>query len=200
MLKDRTGKRYGNLIALSFSGMARGGNAMWKVQCDCGKVWDVRGSDLRSGNTTSCGCARVRIKHGATRAGKPTREYRTWKNMKTRCFNQNNSEFKNYGARGISVCERWRNSFGNFLEDMGECPPGLTLERVNNSGNYKPSNCRWATRKEQNRNSRRNRLLTVDGVTRCVSEWAELLNLPSSTIRMRLRRGWTDADALKPGP
>ncbi len=168
-IKDRTGKRYGKLIVLSFAGVSSYRNALWKVQCDCGKVRIVLGGHLHSGRTTSCGCARVRIKHGATRAGRPTREYESWRHMKKRCFNRNNHKFKNYGGRGISVCERWRNSFNNFLEDMGTCPPAHSIDRIDNNKDYMPGNCRWATGKEQNRNSRRNRLLTADGTTHFIA-------------------------------
>jgi len=110
--------------------------------------------------------------------------------MRGRCFNPDNAAWANYGGRGITVCERWR-EFENFLEDMGECPSGFTLDRYpNNDGNYEPGNCRWATYRQQNRNRRDNRIITHNGQQKCLAEWAELLNLNYEMLKSRLNRGW----------
>jgi hypothetical protein len=120
--------------------------------------------------------------------------------MITRCCNPNQKAYKNCGGRGVRVCRRWRASFAAFLEDVGPRPsPRHTIERINNSGHYEPGNCRWATRGEQARNSRRNRLLTVRGETLCLAAWAERLGLKRSTVSARLGRGWSPRDALRPG-
>lgn len=123
--------------------------------------------------------------------------YVTWARMLGRCRNPNNTKYPQYGGRGISVCERWH-TFVSFAEDMGPKPDGMSLDRIDVNGNYEPGNCRWATDQEQQRNKNNNRLLTLDGQTKCVTEWAELCGLKESTIRERLRKGWDAKDVLKP--
>jgi hypothetical protein len=127
-------------------------------------------------------------------------EYTIWQGMKARCFNTKTRPFAAYGARGITVCERWRNSFEAFFADMGSRPsPAHSLDRIDNDGNYEPGNCRWATQKQQTRNRRNNLLVTVDGVTRCASEWSERLGVDRNTVRDRIKRGWLpDVAVTKP--
>lgn len=126
-----------------------------------------------------------------------TTEYRTWINMRIRCYDRSCDMYHNYGGRGITVCDRWRESFANFLEDMGRKPGRLyEIDRINNDGNYEPGNCRWATRKQNIRNTRVNRMLTLNGVTKCAAEWAEELGLSYQMIMKRLERGHSDASAL----
>lgn len=123
----------------------------WKCRCKCGKVTELPTSVIRTGKTKSCGCLIGKtIKHGKSRSS--TRN--SWRNMKQRCYNPNNHNYRYYGARGIKVCKRWLNSFENFLEDMGERPKGMTLDRKNSNGNYKKSNCRWADSSTQRANQR----------------------------------------------
>jgi hypothetical protein len=130
-----------------------------------------------------------------------TAEYRAWCNMKTRCTNSKSKDYRHYGARGITVCERWLSSFVNFLADVGQKPGrGYTLERINNSRGYEPGNVRWATRKEQGLNQRSNHLLTFDGLTLTLAEWAQCLGVHRTTIYSRLRAGWSVTDALSPSP
>lgn len=122
-------------------------------------------------------------------------EYNSWKMMKARCRRKTFTSYPDYGGRGIDYCERWED-FSNFLSDMGRRPPETSLDRIDNSRGYSPENCRWATRKQQRRNCRDNRLLSAFGMTRCLSEWAEILSDNKNTIRGRLRLGWSVNEAL----
>jgi hypothetical protein len=115
--------------------------------------------------------------------------------MLYRCLNPHAYGFDRYGGRGITVCEAWK-KFVQFRLDMGDCPPDKEIDRINNDGNYEPGNCRWATRKEQTRNTSANRCLTLNGVTKCVSEWAEVVGMSRNTLNARLRYGWSDERAL----
>ena len=117
-------------------------------------------------------------------------EYQVWKQMRQRCANPQHPKYRLYGARGIIVCPRWQ-SFKAFWSDMGPCPDDHTLDRLDNDGNYEPTNCRWATRSQQGRNTRYNRLLTHNGKTMCVADWSEATGITGFTIRSRLRRGWS---------
>jgi hypothetical protein len=119
-----------------------------------------------------------------------------WRAMKSRCMNPATKSYPDYGGRGIRVCEQWINSFETFLADMGECPEGMTIDREDHNGDYTPANCRWATRKQQNRNSRRNRFLTLNGETLCAGEWAERTGIGYRTIINRMNSGWSDEDVL----
>lgn len=135
------------------------------------------------------------LKHGHAYRGKKSRTYNIWVAMRTRCNNPNQACYKHYGGRGIKVCERW-NTFANFLADMGNCPTGMTIERKNRDGDYEPSNCKWATRKEQMRNFGRNKILTIHGVTACLSELCEKFNTDADLISCRLSRGWSEERAF----
>jgi hypothetical protein len=139
------------------------------------------------------------IKHGASRHGAQTREYGIWLGMRQRCNNSSNKLYRYYGGKGVKLCARW-NTFADFLADMGPCPSALhSIDRIDSNGNYEPSNCRWATKKEQVRNKSDNRRLTLNGVTRCVAEWAEVLGISVNTIRKRVYLGYTDEQALHVG-
>jgi len=155
--KDLLGRRFGSLFVNSFSHSNNG--AFWNCSCDCGNKVVVRAGRLNSGGTVSCGCllkkSRERFslehwKHGETRH----EIYNTWLDMLRRCSDDRRKDFKNYGGRGITVCDRWKDNFLNFLEDMGDRPKGFTLERKNNNLGYSKDNCHWASHGDQNRNSR----------------------------------------------
>jgi len=198
---DLTGQKFGRLTVVERVDNANDGHARWLCQCDCGKRVIIPGYCLTNHNTKSCGCLhreitrQINYSHGHSGDDK-SKTYATWKSMNRRCNNKNQKCYKNYGGRGIKVCEKWK-KFEGFLQDMGERPPGKTLDRVNNDGNYCKENCRWATIKEQNRNSRNNRLITVDGITKCLIEHCEDRKLNYQLIYNRLRIGWTIEEALE---
>ena len=168
---------------------------MFECLCKCGTVKTVRLSSLTSGTTVSCGCfhkeqaGRI-LKAAATKHGKSgTQIYFVWQAMIDRCHKPSNKSYHRYGARGIRVCQRWRDSFEAFDLDLGPRPPKATLERIDNNGHYEPGNVRWATYKEQSRNTRSNHLHTIDGETRCLAEWCEILNEPWTTVKKRIAAG-----------
>ncbi len=196
--KDISGERFGRLVVLGLSGK-RGLMYNWYCNCDCGRVVKVSFSNLRGGGTRSCGCLSIEVKtkHGnASRRGW-SGTYRTWKSMRTRCLSVNNPGYHNYGGRGIKICDRWLYSFQNFLEDMGERPDGLSIERIDNNGHYCPQNCRWADKKEQANNTRLNYLIEHNGLTMNITQWAEHIGVKRHVIEGRIRLGWPTAAVLK---
>lgn len=160
-LIDMAGKSFGRLKVLSFAHSNKG-LAHWNCVCSCGTVKVISGAGLRKG-TKSCGCivrdvmSAIKTTHGETKQGKPKpKEYKIWTHIKCRCYYEKDKDYKYYGARGITVCDRWRNSYENFIADMGRIPSEHhSIDRINNNGNYTSENCRWATTEEQNRNKRR---------------------------------------------
>lgn len=194
---DLSGKKYGKLMVVGFAGyFPMGGrpHAAWWCRCECGLIVRPYATNLQR-HTTSCGCAAV--KHGAARRGGKSPLYNVWQSMIRRCHTTSEKGYRNYGARGIRVCERWRHSFPNFLADMGERPTEKhTLDRIDNDGNYEPGNCRWATRSVNNNNTRRNVYLTLNGETHTLTQWSRKLGVPAARLKMRVELGWNDEEVL----
>jgi len=195
---------FGKLSVLGFAGHSS--DAYWYCKCSCLNIVKVRSSSIRAGLITSCGCysklctTQRNSKHDCAVRGSVTTTYRVWLGMKSRCNNPNNMNYYRYGAVGIKVCDSWNHSFENFLKDMGERPDGLTLERKENSKGYFKDNCRWATPKEQANNRKSNRLVTFDGKTKSIAQWAEEYSLRYTVLRGRIKSGWDMGDALNKPP
>lgn len=189
------GLKFFRLTVIAFS-HSTGKRRMWECRCDCGKDVVVATGDLNARRVKSCGCwhrdaARERLRKIATRhGGYKTREFAIWSNMINRCYNPKCACYPQYGGRGIIVCDVWRKSFSAFLKSMGNAPVGLTLDRIDNNGNYEPTNCRWATRRQQCNNYRRNVVITYDGRSQNATQWANELGLSPFLILERVKRGW----------
>jgi len=203
--KDITGQKFGRLTALRRLGRDKNGYALWECKCDCGNIVSVTGNRLRTGNTKSCGCYNIdkirernhtlKRKHGETH----TKLFHIWTGMQTRCSNPNAINYKDYGAKGISICEEWANDFTKFRDWAlkNGYSPNLTIDRIDFTGNYEPGNCRWVTVKEQNRNRSSNTLITFNGETHCIAEWAEITGIEYDALIHRLQsKNFTLEEAL----
>lgn len=178
---------------LSEERVRKGTSYYAEARCECGRIALVRylgKGRLRSDSCPACAAER-KVKHGLA----DTPIYKVWQEMRNRCQNPNAQSYENYGGRGIKVCKRWED-FASFYADMGDRPKGLTLERKNNDGDYKPSNCIWATRRVQNRNSRNVRKVTANGEMKLLVDWAKELDLDPQVIYSRLHRGWSEKEAV----
>ena len=174
------------------------GRLRYLCRCACGVEKSVTAQSLASGRSVSCGCysREVRSTVARTHGRSRTKAYKAWTGMKGRCYNANDQKFADYGARGIYVCDAWKENFEQFVLDMGEPAPGMSIDRIDNNGPYEPGNCRWATRREQQNNRRVNVLLAHDGIVRTTAEWAVASGLTQRTIRGRISRGWSIEDAI----
>lgn len=197
---DIIGQKFGRLTVLKYA-YTKKKVAYWECRCDCGNIKIVRGAQLKNGAVKSCGCLRkettkktkaIHNKHGS-------RLYKIWQGMKGRCFTPTNTKYKDYGARGITVCDEWLD-FQNFYDwaVKNGYSDGLTIERIDVNGDYEPSNCRWATNKEQSLNKRNTVKIEIDGKVKTLTEWAEYTGIPRNTIYMRYRRGHRGKDLIKP--
>lgn len=190
-LRDR---RFGRLVARTKEDTGIPGRDRWRWRCDC----DCGGSKLAttnalvSGGTTSCGCYRIeRVRAACVTHGRSSgRTYNIWTNMRQRCNNPKHPEYHFWGGRGISVCDEWDASFEAFFADMGECPPGMSIERKDNDKGYGPGNCLWASPKHQANNRRSNRMLTIAGETLSLAMWAERTGLAYGILLHRVARNW----------
>jgi len=196
--KDMTGLRFGRLVVCKESNQRIRGCVCWEAVCDCGNVKVYVGADLRKGHTKSCGCLAKELssKRAKTHGKKGTRIYRIWSGMMDRCHNPNSKDWGNYGGRGIVVCDEWHN-FKNFLNDMGEPQSTqMSIDRIDVNQGYTPTNCRWATAKEQQNNRSNNKIIVFNGVEKTLMQWSEEVGINFACLWMRLRAGWTIERAL----
>ncbi len=186
---DITGNKYGRLTVLQRI-RKHPKKTHWLCQCECGNKTVTEGYYLKTGHTASCGCQRSisAINTKTIHGYHDTPTYRTWRAMLNRCNLHSQQNYYLYGGRGIRVCDRWR-KFEKFLADMGEKPKGMTIDRVDNDGNYESGNCQWATPKQQSNNSRHNRVVSLFGRRQNLQQWLDELNIPKSTVYSRLYRG-----------
>lgn len=186
---DLSGRKCGAWTVISRSESPR---SKWLCRCECGVAREVLAQYLKSGHSKSCGCRNANRKHGAAAKGAPEdlkATFNTWSALFERCLNPKNPRYKNYGARGIYICERWKKGFSYFLEDMGIRPPGKSIDRIDNNGPYSPTNCRWSTPIEQSRNTTKNVVVEFNGKKQCIRAWEEETGIAGNTIRFRLKSG-----------
>lgn len=186
------GRKYGRLTIKSVFKDEKKNEYRCICECECGATKNANLTCVQSGVTRSCGCLQneVRGKASITHHLSTTKEHKAWRHIKGRCLNKNSHAYSEYGERGIQICERWKDSFENFYEDMGPAPSSNhSIDRIDVNGNYEPGNCRWATRKEQNRNKRNTAYITYHGETRSLPEWADLLGVSSGKLRRAYNSG-----------
>lgn len=194
--EDLTGQKFGRLTVIQRTKNNKYGNLMWLCQCECGKQKIVRGSHLKGKRIQSCGCLAFEIakekmiERNFVHGKKGTKIYAIWKAIKQRCFNPNNAMYHNYGGRGITICEEWKNNFQAFYDHVSKLPhfneKGYSLDRINNDGNYEPNNVKWSTAKEQANNTRTNVFITFKGETHTVAEWSEITGINNKVILERI--------------
>lgn len=199
---DLTGRRVGKLTVVSLSDRLYGRQKIYECKCDCGNVVYVRACHITSGHTKSCGCLKsesmkkVATKHGRSRE----RLAQIWYGMRKRCSNNNCEQFKNYGGRGITVCDEWLHDFQAFYDwaMANGYEDHLTIDRIEVNGNYSPDNCRWITNKDQQNNRRTSHLLTYKGETRSLKDWSKIVGINYSTLKGRINvYGWSAEKALE---
>lgn len=201
---DLTGKRFGKLTVVKLTGRSKDKKTVWLCKCDCGNYKDVRASNLTSGATKSCGClfyeSREKVaeklkgekshfyKHGLSNS----RINSIYRGIKKRCYNKAEPAYKNYGGRGIKMCDSWKNDFMSFYDwaISNGYSESLSIDRIDVNGNYCPENCRWVDWRTQQNNRRNNRIVEYNGCSHTVSEWADILGVNKKTLYRRLERGW----------
>lgn len=205
-----TGQKFNKLLVVSFAytqkGNGRNYHSFYNCICDCGKSCIVDGAKLRNGHTQSCGCYRHerQIEANTKHNGRKTRLYIVWCNMKGRCYNPNDKRFRNYGGRGITVCNEWKNDFDAFrkwAESAGYNPKAergvCTLDRIDNNKSYSPENCRWVNNQIQANNKSNNKNITYKGETKTISEWARIIGIKNDTLQSRLSKNWSVEKAIE---
>lgn len=198
MFEDLTGRKFGRLTVLEFHGKDKERRIQWKCMCECGNEIVTTGKRLRNGTTKSCGCLHKEKFNNKTHGKRHTRIYSIWRNMLNRCDCKSHTEYSRYGGRGIQVCDEWKdfNNFYNWAITHGYTEK-LSIDRENVNGNYEPCNCRWATAREQSRNTRRNRILEYNGKKQCIADWEEETGIHRALIQQRIDRlGWSVEKAL----
>lgn len=194
-VKDLTGKRFGRLTVIGIDEGKQTRKTYWLCQCDCGKISSHRSDGLISGSIRSCGCLknelsaeRVAKNHKHKQSG--TRLYHIWQGMKSRCYTKTSPDYQRWGGRGIKMCDEWRDSFESFYEwaMASGYKDTLTIDRVDNDGDYTPDNCRWTTAREQSRNRRSNIPITIGNTTKTLTEWCEIFNLDYKMVNARYKR------------
>lgn len=196
--RDLTGQRFGRLEVIKLLGVA-GVQTFWECRCDCGKTAEVGRAPLVSGQTRSCGCLKreLTLERTVTHGMAKQLIYKRWCNMIQRCTNPKHPKYPNYGGRGIKVCERWLNSFEAYYADMGDPPPGSSIDRQDNDGDYEPDNCYWAMNVEQANNRTTNRTVEYKGNFYTLAQLAKLASVSYQTLWDRLKQGWSIADAVE---
>jgi hypothetical protein len=197
---DLTGQKFGRLTVIHRIENKYSKATKFLCQCSCGKEVPVNAASLKNGTTKSCGCyhQEIRSQSLTTHGMSKIPLYRTWKAMMSRCYNTHHMGYPDYGGRGITVCQQWHD-FPTWYAYMGEPPSkNHTIERIDNNGNYEPSNCRWATRKEQANNKSNNRIIEFNGQTKTLKQWAEVIKMPYKTLHARLNQAnWSIEKSFK---
>ena len=194
---DLSGQRFGKLLVIERGPSLEGNNsARWCCICDCGKTTIVMGFNLKNGNTQSCGCIHkeiCRLNHHRTHDLSRSHLYNIMHGMKTRCYNPNCKHYSKYGGRGIYICDEWKEDFLTFYNwaHQNGYKKELSLDRIDNNGPYSPENCRWATSKEQQNNTRANKLVTFNNKTMTIPQWGDTLGIELEVLRKRIERNWT---------
>lgn len=196
-----TGERFGKLVVIKTAGKTKNGAYLWQCKCDCGNEIIANVGNLKNGHTKSCGCLRVdRCKTNFTKHGlEHTRLYGIWSDMRLRCYDEKNIAYHRYGGRGITICDEWKNDVKAFYDwaTANGYKDSLTIDRIDNDGNYCPENCRWATVKEQASNRRSNILVTHNGKTQTMKKWANEVGTPYKVVWARMQKlGWSAERAL----
>lgn len=196
---DLIGKRFHKLLVVEKANNQKH-KTMWKCKCDCGSITLVTTSNLNANRVKSCGCLRIDqlIKRSTTHNQRHTSLYEVWKSIKQRCLNPQSKAYKNYGGRGICICDEWKNNFENFYKwsISNGYTKGLTIDRIDNNSNYSPQNCRWVTRLQQANNKRNTIYLTINNKTDSLSNWLRFYNVNRSTYMTRIKYGKTPEQAL----
>lgn len=196
---DLTNKTFYNLKVISRA-PNKGKKVMWNCICKCGNYTIASGTNLKLGKIRSCGCFKIEqlVKRSTTHNQRHTSLYNVWKGVKQRCLNPNSSAYKNYGGRGITICESWKNSFTSFYEwSMANgYKKGLTIDRIDNNSNYSPENCRWTDRITQANNKRVNKYITINGKVDTLSNWMKFYNIGKTKYYNRLKKGFSEQQAL----